>query len=558
MIVSVTAMGSGGDPSITEALAAAVKAAFDAPVPPQPVEVRMTSPEDAPESDLLIRWENGAGGLIQVFLLAPPHPPELVRLEVPPTPWDTTFPGNFPLYLDPDRDLNFAGQVAAALIEAAIGASEQAGQRIVSVQEDLPNVTGSAAAINQAILSFALARIRVGQGDPIGALARYSEAIRIRDDFAAAYVGRGSIYLRSGDTQAALDAYDTAINLAPEEFAARYDRVLAYLASNNTTGALADAEFLVARAPQAWSTNLRGIVYYQLADYESALADFELAGRYAPEDPIPFFNQSLALNRLGEYGQALVVLDALIEVQPDSPLFHLYLGDAFQATGDIEQAEHAFSQAIALDSAYIEAYLRRGRLRVSSGDYAGAAEDARQALGLAPQSGLAFWVLADALLGQEDFAGARDAYTTALNLGLERGEVYAGRAWALHRLNFRAGALEDYQRALTLGFSDPLMLNRMGFALYDTGRYEDALDAMLAAVNAGLDTAEAHAGLSLALDANIRRDEAEQQYQRALELDDGFGKVDFLAEQPLWSQAAITRAVTILRRLGIDPYSQDG
>jgi hypothetical protein len=56
----------------------------------------------------------------------------------------------------------------------------------------------------------------------------------------------------------------------------------------------------------------------------------------------------------------------------------------------------------------------------------------------------------------------------------------------------------------------------------------------------------------LALDANLRRAEAEQEFQRAIDLDSNYADLDFLAKQPLWSESAVSRALVILRRLEAD------
>jgi Tfp pilus assembly protein PilF len=184
-------------------------------------------------------------------------------------------------------------------------------------------------------------------------------------------------------------------------------------------------------------------------------------------------------------------------------------------------------------------------------------EDAQQALVLIPGSGSAYRILGDGKLALEDFKGAQEAYTAAIEQDVRNPSVYAGRAYALQRQGLRTGALADYQQAVDLGVADPLMLKRYGFALYDAGEYEDSLTVFTQAINGGLDTADGYAGYSIALDANIHRGEAEEAYQRALDLDDGYSLVVYLEEQPLWSDLAITRAVTILRRLDIDPYREE-
>jgi tetratricopeptide (TPR) repeat protein len=508
-------------------------------------------------ADLLIVWEDIDGGVRRFTLLTSPIAPPLPQVDSTPEPWALSAPGSQPVFTAGD-DLSFPAGLAVGLVEAARGQPSQAFQRFQDLQGRLPRVSGDPASSNQAVLSFAQGFAQSRAGNVIDALRAYTDALRQEDRFAAAYVGRGNAYLTSGDTSAALAAYGDALNTGPAQAAAAENRVLALLAQADLDTAMAAAQELVVASRSAWSVDLRGLIAYQKGDYQNALTDFELAAQLAPGDPIPLFNQALALTQQGESGQALVVLDALAELQPQNPVVHLYLGDAFAAAGQPDQAVSAYSDALALDPSYLDAYLQRGRVRITSGNFAGALDDANLALGLDATSGAAYWLKGDALIGQEDFSGAEDAYSAALANGQSGPAIFAGRAWALQRQGFSTGALQDYQQAIQLGESDPQVLYRYGFALYNTGHYEDALTIMTEAVQGGLDTAEGYAGLALALDANIQRSEAEQQYAKALQLDKRYGDANFLGEQPLWSRSAVTRAVTILRRLGVDPYSGGG
>jgi tetratricopeptide (TPR) repeat protein len=117
---------------------------------------------------------------------------------------------------------------------------------------------------------------------------------------------------------------------------------------------------------------------------------------------------------------------------------------------------------------------------------------------------------------------------------------------------YHPAAVEDYQEALALGLDGGVWLYRYGVALFEIGRYEDALDVLLGAVDGGYETAQAHAALALALDATRHPAEAEQQLQKALALDGRFKEPDYLLEQPLWSELMVSRVEVILARLEVD------
>lgn len=504
---------------------------------------------DAPDATLLVAWEQAEAGLSRFYLLGTTAAP-LPTVDSTPTPWDIPSPGSIPLYVSEADGMTLPAGLAIGLLETSAGSSEQAAQRFQALQALPTTIPIDKIGSNQAILFFAIARTQTARGDLTGALQSYSQALKLQGDFPSAAINRGNVYLALGDATAAFGAFDAIEAGGPDGAVALYDQVLAHKMIGDLDGALAAASQAVEQTPgAAWSANLRGYISYLKGDYTAARDDFAAAGQAAPGLPEPVFNHALALVALKDIEHALPVFDELLQIDPNNPAYHLYQGEAYQAGGDAAQAETAFSRAIELEPAYLEAYLRRARLYYEMGDAAKAQADAEQSVSLNPDDGRAYQIIGDVLLHAEDFGKAEDAYTDAIKRGVSSIEVFAARGWARHMTLYNGGAIEDYERALELGAKDNTLLFRLGFALFDAGRYKESLEALSGAVNGGFDTAEAHAALALALDTNLQRDEAEQEYQHALDLDPRFGDRVFLKEQPLWSQSAISRAMSIVRRI---------
>lgn len=561
LIIALTPLG-GNAPALGDQLAQALQKASQGAALPDGVTIQTVAlapswasiaeidlTRDAPDADMLIAWEQAEVGLVRFYLSGMTAAP-LPMVDSTPTPWDIPAPGNVSLYTGETDGIVLPTGLAIGLLEISAGAGEQALGRFQALQA-LPTIIPiDKMASNQAVFSFAIARTQTARGDPTGALQSYSQALKLQDNFTAAAINRGNVYLALGDPTAALSAFDAAKSGGPDAAVALYDRVLAYQMTGDSDTALAAASQAVEQAPgAAWSTNLRGTISYQQGDFASASTDFAAARQAAPGLPEPVFNHALALYALEDFTQALAAFDVLLQIDPDNPVYTLHQGETHQANGDVDQAKEAFSRAIELDPAYLEAYLRRARLYYVTGDAADAQADAEQAISLNPDDGRAYQIIGDMLLDGEDFGKAEDAYTEAIERGVSSIELFAARGWARHMTRYNGGAIEDYERALELGAKDNTLLFRLGFALFDAGRYQDSLEALSGAVNGGLDTAEAHAALALALDANLQRDEAEQEYQHALNLDPRFDDRTFLKEQPLWSQGAISRAMSIVRRM---------
>lgn len=507
---------------------------------------------DAPDSILLIAWA-GDGGLTQFYIVGASQP-DYTRLDRSPNAWIAPAPGGVPLLVADGESLTLPAGLAAAALEIAHADYDPASQRLQALAALPSAIPLDQQAGNQAILQFSIARTQSARGDYTGALQTYSQALRLLEDFPAAEVNRGSVYLSLGDPLAALTAYQGIPETSPAYPIALHNQVIAYWMNADLDSALGAAGVLAEATGQTgWGINLRGVIHNARGEYQAALDDFALASQHAPDEPAPLFNSALTQQAMGDFDAALAAYDTLLDLEPNNPVFHLYLGLAYQAAGRPSEAQYAFNRAIDLDRSYTEAYLRRAILRLETEDYDGALDDAAQVLALNPEEGRAYAVQGGALLAQEQFEEAQAAYSAAIERGAGDAEVYAGRGWARHRRGQYSAAVDDYNQAIALGADDPVLLLRLGFALYDTASYAESLMAFTQAVDGGLNTAEAHAGLAIALDANLQRDEAEQEYQRALDLDPQFADPAFLSEQILWSQGAVTRAVTILRRMGLVP-----
>lgn len=506
-------------------------------------------PQDMPDADIVLAWGIEESDLIGFYLIAPSEPP-LTIVEEQVQPWDAAAPGDLPIFVTSQDELALPAGLMAALLEIRAGQTDLALDRIHTLQAQAIGLPPDAQNSNQAVLDFLIGQIEVAQGNGLRALQTYSHALRSRSDFPAAYVNRGNLYLALGDFETARINYDSAMALSPDSSIPVYNLALALWSEGDFDAALSEAAVLSEHnTGAAWAANLIGQIHYSQEEYAQALTAFEQAEVRAPEEQAPLFNQARTLHELGDYDGALTLYDRLLDVDPSSPLYLLHAALTYQAQGRYAPAQRSFNRAIEADRMYLDAYLLRCEFYIESGKFELAIEDAETALTINPDEARAYQLLGDARLGLEDFEGASEAYTDAIDLGTTDPTVYAARGWSWHRQRYIPWAVDDYEQALASGYSDPIMLYRLGFALLDAGRYEDALEALLGAIDQGIDTPEAHAVLAVALDANLRREEADREYQHAMNLDAHFGEADYLAEQVLWSRSTIQRAQTIIERL---------
>jgi tetratricopeptide (TPR) repeat protein len=116
------------------------------------------------------------------------------------------------------------------------------------------------------------------QGDNLGAIVAYTEAIRLNPNNAEAYNNRGSIRSNLGDKQGAVADYNQAIKINPKYGEAYNNRGIVHYDLGDTQAAMADYNQALKINPKyAEAYYNRGIVHYDLGDTQAAMADYNQA-----------------------------------------------------------------------------------------------------------------------------------------------------------------------------------------------------------------------------------------------------------------------------------------
>jgi tetratricopeptide (TPR) repeat protein len=503
-----------------------------------------------PDSAMLVAIESSSNDLAGVHIVTPTSAPALLLLEGGLSPQPVIAPGSNAIYSARGGEQTLAAQIAVMALEIERGDVTTASQRLLTAEALPPDVPPEAASQNQAILAFMQGHLLIAQGDLPGALQAYSQTLRLADGFALAHNNRGNVYMQLGDTQAGLAEYEAALSAQPDLQVARYNHAIALWLGGNLSEAYTEADQLVAELPEAlWALNLRGVIAAKQGNDEGALSDFEAASTLDTGLVVPLHNKALMLTRMGRYDDALQAYDALQGLEPNNPTFHYLMGTVYHLAGKLPQAGQALDRALNLDSQYADAYLERARVNMATGALDRVQADIQTAIDLRPEDYKGYQLLGDLFLQQEKYREADQAYTESVDRGGGDSALYAGRAWARHRQQSLGRAISDYEQAIALGDQDAELLFRLGFAYFDRGFYDKALAAFSGATNGGIDTAEMHAAMAIGLDANLHRDEAELEYQKALDLDPKLSDEKYLASLPLWSPSAIRRARSILKRM---------
>ncbi len=216
-------------------------------------------------------------------------------------------------------------------------------------------------------------------GDVPGAVEALRKAVAIKPDNANAWNSLGIALGTSGDVRGAVEAHRKAIAIKPDHADAWDNLGVTLIDSGDVRGAVEAHRKATAIKPDhanAWH-NL-GVALKASGDVPGAVEAYRKAVTIRPDDANAWNGMSCVYTEGGKLvdgldpgKKATILSDALaharkaIELAPDVALYHTTLGEALEASGDVEGAVSAYKEALGLDpkEKYAIEYLERlGRL----------------------------------------------------------------------------------------------------------------------------------------------------------------------------------------------------
>ena len=168
------------------------------------------------------------------------------------------------------------------------------------------------------------------------AVLNFDRAIQIRPESAEAYRMRGRTYILQSKPEQAIADFTRLTQLRPADAGALVERGFALLSINDSARALADAERALTLNPKlAQAYNLRGAAERATGNPPKAVEDYTRA--IDLEATLEYyFQRASTYQLLGDHQRALADFNKAVEFSPDQP--HLYFARAQSkaALGDVE------------------------------------------------------------------------------------------------------------------------------------------------------------------------------------------------------------------------------
>jgi tetratricopeptide (TPR) repeat protein len=264
----------------------------------------------------------------------------------------------------------------------------------------------------------------------------------------------------------AVGHFESALRLDPDHFWAQYHIALCQLRSQRADLAKAHLTACVGQRPNfVWIYILKGFVHAELAEFDSAEADFRKAEQLQPDQNARYIllvNRGVMWFRKGELEQAVADLQEAIQLQPVEFQGHVNLAQVYQKQKKYAEAENHFAQAIRLQPALAALYRSRAALRLERRQLDGALRDFEEAIRWEPGAS----------------ASTAEDYTQK------------GRILQHHKQH--DGALEAYEAALAIDPDYPTAHLLRAELLLELKRHKDALASLDAYFRKGNRTVDAH------------------------------------------------------------------
>ncbi|MBW4497732.1 MAG: serine protease [Oscillatoria princeps RMCB-10] len=154
---------------------------------------------------------------------------------------------------------------------------------------------------------------------------------------------------------------------------------------------------------------------------------------------------------------------------------HFSQGFALEQQGDLKGALAEYSQAIAMNPNYADAYNNRGVVRYDSGDKPAALADYNEAIRINPNLASAYYNRGLVRYDSGDKPAALADYNQAIRINPNYADAYNNRGVVRYDSGDKPAALADYNQAIRINPNYADAYNNRGVVRYDSGDKPAAL-----------------------------------------------------------------------------------
>lgn len=247
------------------------------------------------------------------------------------------------------------------------------------------------------------------------AILHYQRAIELEPEKALYRYQLGKSLRATADFAGAIAAFEAALDLEPDFVDALYHRSELLGRSDRAAEAEAGYKKLLVLAPQHVAALIAlATLQTQAGRHGEAISALKRAIAREPRHAQAHYLYHQVLNRMGRADEAVKALQ--IYQRLSMAKRHYDQGQIYLLKGKQQQAITSFSEAIEIDSSFVDAYLSLCIVHLQVNDPQSARHLLERILGLAPEHVEAHSLLGETHLLERDFAAAQKSFAEALAL----------------------------------------------------------------------------------------------------------------------------------------------
>jgi serine/threonine protein kinase/tetratricopeptide (TPR) repeat protein len=296
------------------------------------------------------------------------------------------------------------------------------------------------------------------------AITDYTEAIRLKPDYAEAYANRAGVYNYQGQYEKAIADLNEVIRLQPDLADAYLARGYSYLNLRQYDASIADSAEAIRLNPNlAMAYNNRGYARINLQQYDAAIADCTEAIRLDPNLAFAYSNRAIAHDGLQQYDAAIADCTEAIRLNPNLAFAYSTRGSAYINLKQYKAAIADCTEAIRLNPSITNAYIDRGDAYINLKQYDAAIADCTEAIRLNPNLAVSVNNRGFAYLCLKQYSAAIADLTEAIRLNPNFGLAYSNRSIAYQQVGEIQKSRADKTRGEQLqGITRPGSDRRVG------------------------------------------------------------------------------------------------
>jgi tetratricopeptide (TPR) repeat protein/serine/threonine protein kinase len=371
---------------------------------------------------------------------------------------------------------------------------------------------------------FAVAYLILGRTEVMRQRSReaipwFRGAIRHRPGFHEAHLALGNVLSDIGDYEGAAKAYQEAIRCNPKYALAYKNLGTLLLRQNKLNDAVLQFQLSLRYDEKAAPTHSElAEAYRGLGHLDAAAAEARQATRLQPNYGLAHSTLGNILLEQGKVAEAIEEFSAAIKIDPSEARVHTDLGSAYLKAGKFDAAITSFQAAQLRDAKDWRNHFLLGEALRLRRDYPRAIAEYRQAIAQDPKEAGPHLGLGMALQASGQLDQALEELRTAVQMVPKNGQAHMNLAIALAAKGLRNRALREFQEAVRLTPTDAIAHYNLGQAWLSHGKPEKAAESFARATRLDKHYTMAWSALATVLFSLDRIEEAVVAYRACVRL----------------------------------------